>query len=78
MPLKNQKPIDLNEEKITLNGFTLGDKIYLRNKDIGAGTALVLYFAPEVESITTDNVGFYNPIYEPGENGIGRFSFCFG
>ena len=72
--IKNQKPIDLNEEKITLNGFTLGDKIYLRNKDKGAGTALVLYFTPKEESTTEDNVGFYNPLYELGESGIGRNS----
>ena len=42
--VKNQDSVDLSKERVTkLNGFRLGEKIYLRNKDIGLGKAIVAY-----------------------------------
>ncbi len=43
--IKNQAPIDLSSKKTKIAGFALGDKIYLRNKDIGKGAAIVSYLA---------------------------------
>ena len=69
----NQKPVDLSEGELTgLNGFNLGDKIYLRNKDIGAGTAIVAYPVPGEQFITT--LATYSPemessvVYESGRD----------
>ena len=46
--IRYQKTIDLidlraREKVFTLSGFTLSDKIYIRNKDIGSGTAIIAY-----------------------------------
>ena len=40
---KNQKPFDLSRPVKEVHGFRLGDRLYLRNKDLGAGTAVVAY-----------------------------------
>ena len=50
--IKNQKPLDLNQSVINLAGFTLGDKIYLRDKKIGAGTAITAYLTPHSQTLT--------------------------
>lgn len=41
--IDNQRPIIADQFITKLAGFTLGDKIYLRNKNIGARTAIVTY-----------------------------------
>ena len=41
--LKSQKSLNLDQASQKLNGFSLGDKIYLRDKKIGAGTAITAY-----------------------------------
>ena len=41
--IQNQEPFDLSQSNKTLAGFTLGDKIYLRDKKIGASTAIAAY-----------------------------------
>ena len=51
--LKHQSPIDLNQPAVNLIGFTLGDKIYLRDKNIGAGTAIVSYITDNNQTLTT-------------------------
>ena len=51
--LKNQHPVDLNQPVTSLTGFTLGDKIYLRDKKIGAKTAIVAYITENHQILTT-------------------------
>ena len=51
--LKNQNPIDLNQPVTNLIGFTLGDKIYLRDKNIGAATTIVAYTTKDDQTLTT-------------------------
>ena len=51
--LTNQNPIDLNQPVTNLIGFTLGDKIYLRDKKIGPATAIVAYMTDNNQTLTT-------------------------
>ena len=45
--LNNQKPLDLRESPKSVAGFRLGEKLYLRNKDLGDMTAIVAYVSKD-------------------------------
>lgn len=51
--INNQKTVNFNQTVKELNGFTLGDKIYLRNKKIGEATAIVSYITKNNQILTT-------------------------
>ena len=48
-----QSPLDFNKSEVTtVVGFTLGEKIYLRDKKIGQETAITAYLSPDNQVIT--------------------------
>ncbi len=70
--LKNQKAISLNpSEPLILNGFSLGDKLYLRNQNIGEGTAITAYLVDSQPLIALANYTYESEmpvIYESGRD----------
>ena len=69
--VKNQEPLDLHQTVKRLAGFALGDKIYLRNKDIGARTAIAAYPVGDGHTLKAlfdySSEAITDVVYESGE-----------
>ena len=67
-----QTPFDFNESEVTtLSGFTLGEKIYLRDKKIGEGTAITAYLKDKQAITALANYGFEaeaDVVYQKGRD----------
>ena len=50
--IKNQKSIELGQDLTEITGFALGDKIYLRDKKIGAAITIVSYLTQDNQNLT--------------------------
>jgi len=68
----NQAPYDINKSASKINGFALGDKIYLRNIDIGASEAIALYTTQDGKNLTAlmeyKEDTYINVAYNTGNN----------
>ena len=70
--VKHQESLDLHQPAETLAGFALGDKIYLRDKDIGAGTAIAVYTSENGQTLKAlfdySSEAMVGAVYERGKD----------
>ena len=70
--VNSQKSVNLNPQAQSLAGFQLGDLIYLRNKDIGEGTAITAYCDGQAPPLITlaeySDEEEYGVVYESGRD----------